>query len=246
MTHELTSARRHPLRPGRGGSGAFALVELAATVAVTVGVTCVILALAHEGRRQARLGDDIAKLKRFGEATGAYAADNSDLFWTFSWKKGYNLSPYPDLNAQAQSSDQQAASAQAVYLLRTKAGREDIIPISSWLPHQYYSHFALLAHFGSPWPDLWAVSSADKRRTAWARNPKGFDAGLYLPAPTPIGTNDKKRWPYSSNFITSTAFYDGSQPDDSIYQTSSHNLYQVPVNAAFGARTLSGVAFPSM
>lgn len=222
------------------------MIEGAAIVVVAALLAALLLVMGGESRRQARLGEDIAKLRQFGAATGSYAADNADLFWSFSWKKGQSLSQYPDLNNAA--SDLQAGANQAVDILRRRAGREDIQPIPLWIPHWQFSYLALADHMLTPLPDLGAVSAADERRTTWARNPKGFDAGLYPPGPTSTsapGTNNGKRWPYSASFHTPTAFYDGSITPYRVSQAGVHNLFSVPAEAQLGGRPVSECAFPS-
>src|SRR5215813_8544979 len=75
-------------RHSPGKRSGFTLVELLVGVVVTVLILSVVPVAAQESRRLGRLGEDLAQLKRFGAATGQYAADSSDRFWTFSWRAG--------------------------------------------------------------------------------------------------------------------------------------------------------------
>ncbi len=215
-----------------------------------VGVAAVLIALlmvlSGESRRQARLGEDLAKLRQIGGLTAAYSADHADKYWTFSWKKGAMLSAYPDLNAQAQASDSEAAAAQAVDILRRVAGRVDIQPITSWIAPLLYSHLPLEDYLQSHMPDLTFVSAGDRLRLQWARDPLGFDQGLYQPNPCgATGTNACKRNPYGSSFQLPTAFYDVSTVGSRISQTALHNTYIIPAQVSLSGQLASSVLFPS-
>ncbi len=241
--------RWHPDNGSAPAAPGFAMIEAAAIVAIGALLVALVLIAGADSRRQARLGEDIAKLRQFGAATGSYAADNGDLFWSFSWKKGAMLSQYPDLNQQAQASDLAAASAQGVDILRRLAGRQDINAISNWYPHLNYAHWVLSEHFGKPFPDFEAVSAADTHQVAWARDPHGFDAGLYQPAPSGSlgspGTNNGKRWPYRSTFQVPAAVSDSSTRPNRVEQAVTHYMYFFSVGTQLGARPTSEVTFPA-
>ena len=226
----------------RTSASGFTLVELVAVIGVLVLVGVMLLAAGGESRRLARLGEDVAKLRQTGAWTGSYSADNSDLYWSFSWKKGQSLSQYPDLNNA--DSDLQAAANQAVDILRRVAGRTDILPITSWLPHPLYGHL-VLADYIEPvrMPDLTLVSAADMHRLAWARDPAGYDAGQYTPNPG-TGTNLSKRWPYSGSFQVPAAFWDQSSAPNRV-SPISHNSYSLPSGAVLGGASEAATAFPS-
>jgi hypothetical protein len=220
----------------------FALVELGVVGVVAIAVAALLLLTAGDQRRLGRLGEDVGKLRHIGALTGQYAADHADRFWTFSWRKGDSLSQYPDLNNAPD--DNQAAANQAVDILRRRAGREDIAPITAWSPYKIYSHLPLAEH-GGEIPDEIFISSMDGHRLKWARDPFGFDAGAYTPAPSTMGTNSGKRWPYGGSFQVSAAFFDKSTPPNRMYQGGTHNNLVVPSGAVFGGRLLAEVAHPS-
>lgn len=208
-----------------------------------------LLILVGESRRCARLGEDLAKLRQISAWTGGYGADNSDQFWSFSWKKGQvytsTSSTIPLWTPAA--SDLVAGSNQAVDILHRVAGREDILAMQTWSPHTGYSHLVLADAFKSELPSLTFVSAADKHRTRWARDPAGFDAGQYQPAPTGTspGSNAGKRWPYNSSFLLATSFFDqAAVPQQRIFQAATHSTYFVP-NGALGPRLQAETAFPS-
>ena len=230
----------------RARSG-FTLVELAAALVVALLLLVILAAAGNESRRLARLGEDMTKLGQLGRWTANYAADNNDLYWAFSWKKGYSNSPWPDLNAQAQAGDSEAAAAQAVGILRRVAGREDISPITAWVPHIFYSHLPLEDYLQTFMPEPTFVSSGDANRLKWSRDPYGFDAGQYQPAPTgsPPGTNAGKRWPYGSSFQLPTAFYDQSSAGARMQQAGTHSQYQTFGTSILSGKPVSSTAFPA-
>lgn len=234
---------------GRGPRRGFALIEVLVVAVVSLVGVALLLAAASDTRRQARLGDDIANLRQFGVWTGSYAADHQDLYWSFSWKKGYSKSQWPDLNAQAQGSDLAAGAAQGVDILRRLAGRTDILPITGWLPHVGFSHLPLAEYLGAPLPNLAGISPADEYRLKCARDPHGFDAGLYSPSPPFPGSNGPKRWPYSASFSIGVGFFDGSRIGARLHQVGlAHNQFSVPNPSVvvLGSRQQSEVAFPAV
>ncbi len=227
------------LNAGDQAERGFAMIEAASLVVVGPVLLAMLLVLGGESRRNARLGEDLAKLRQIGAWTGGYAADNQDLLWTFSWKKGVVYSPaFPTA-----SSDVEAGAFQAVEILRRLANRPDMPLMANWFAHPIYSHLAMEDHLKSVLPDFVFVSSADVSRLKWARDPDGFDACQYVPQPGPCGIS--KRWPYSSSFQLPTCFYDGSTPGNRISQAGSHSTYGNGFGSSLDGRSVSEVAFPS-
>lgn len=222
----------------------FALVEAAALLAVAVAVAALLLLAAGDQRRLGRLGEDLGKLRRIGALTTQYAADNADLFWTFSWRGGVKYdTPWPELNFAA--TDGQAQINQAIYLLRSRANRPEIAVITGWFPHALYSHLVLAEFAQGTLPDPEFVSAADRHRLLWSRDPRGFDQGVYQPAPVPgPGTNAGKRWPYSASFTPAVCFFDRSAVPYRIYP-ASHSTYFLPGGAVFRGCGVSDIAYPS-
>lgn len=226
---------------------AFALIEAAAVSALSIILLALLIVAGSDTRRQARLGDDIAKLRDLGAATTAYAADHQDLIWSFSWKGGVTYStPYPDLNFA--TTDLQAQANQAIYILRTHGNVPEAQPLNPWIANVLYSHFALAVHQRRPLPDFGSISSADKVRLQWAQNPTGTGQGPYGPYPCggPIPTPHCHTRPRSASFQLVIAAYDGSREGSRISQHGfAHNNYLVTQGAVLGGRPLSEVAFPA-
>ncbi len=229
---------------GRGCRRGFTLVEAAMTL-VVLGVLVAILVVAGDRtRRTAMLSQDLSNMRQIATLTGQYAADNQDLFWTFSWQGGeiYN-SKYPDLNNP--QDDKEGAVHQAVVILRDHAGRPDFPKITGWYPHLMYSHLPLLQHAGLAFPNRLFISAGEKARLLWASDPLGFDQGKFLPnQPQPSLIN--KRWPYSSSYQMASSFFDQAIATiDRVSQAGSEQSWNIPSNGDLRARTLSDTAFPS-
>lgn len=226
----------------RGPSG-FVMRELVATLAVAGVVACVLLVLGARARQTAMAADDLAKLREIGSLTGMYASDNKDVYWGFSWKAGQSLSQWPDLNNA--TTDIQAGANQAVDILRRRAGRTDIAPISAWLPYILYSHLALEDYAGATPANRLYVSSGDVNRLKWASDPLGFDQGKFSPCqPDPNAAN--KRWPYSTSWQLPPAFFTKEWSGaNAIYNVGTFSVYQTNAGLELVQQTISGVAFPS-
>src|SRR5262249_21717174 len=154
----------------------------------------------------------------------AYAAENADFFWTFSWRRGQAYqTQYPELNNAADALS--AAANQMVYLLRTRGGRPDMPIFPNIFPHPLYSHLVLADHLGQGFPWKTVISSGDENRRRWADDPACFDQGCFLPL-QPNPDPSQKRWPYSASFQTCVAFYDRSPLGYRLNQVGNpYNLY---------------------
>lgn len=224
---------------------AFALIEALVIVAVSIVLLALLLAAGSDARREARLGDDIAKLRDLGAATTAYAADCQDLIWSFSWQGGVTYTtPYPDLNFA--TSDLQAQANQAIYILRTHGNVPEAPPINGWIANVRYSHFALAVHQARPLPDFAMISSADKLRLQWAQNPTGTGQGPHgaYPCGGLFPTAHCHTLPRSASFELVTCAYDGSPVGSRISQGELAHTYFAPPQSELGGRPLSEVAFP--
>ena len=228
----------------RGPRRGFALSELGAVVVVVALTAALVIPAARRARLGAWDAVDSENLHRFAASTTAYAADNEDRYWTFSWQGGMDLpTDYEDLKG-LNGTDQTASAAQAIDILRRKAGREDIQPIGGWFAHLLYNALPLYDYLNQELPAIWGVSPADRLRSNWAHDPGGFDQGAFLPCQPPP-TNANKRWPYSSSYQLPTAFYDQSFVGTRIYQAGAENLFAIPGGHDLLARRLPETAFPS-
>ena len=226
------------------GRSGFAVLEVVTVAALAVMVAALLLVAGDRSRRSARLGEDIADFRQIGGMTGAFAGDHTGLFWTFSWKKGDAKSKYGDLNNDP--TDMTAAASQAVDILRRVAGREDIPKISNWFAHPFYSHLVLADYMqtGGGLPSRTFISSGDANRLLWAGDPQGFDQGKFGAQQPPPGSTNK-RWPYSSSYEMTTAFFDKSAVGERISQAGTHATFLLPAAGDYGGKAIDATAFPS-
>jgi Tfp pilus assembly protein PilE len=233
--------RHHARSAGR----AFVLAEAAGVVVILAILAAVLCISTGDARRRSRLAGSIANLQHYAAGTSAYAADNDNRVWTFTWRAGDNLSHYPDLNGA--TSDNQAAANQAVDILRRRAGRLDIAPITGWVPNILYSHLVLNDYLDQPLPTKTIASPEDVNRLAWQRDPLNY---FNLPnRPNfPTADNANKRWPYSSSYELGAPFFSrdaGTSQGQTVQQDSNDHHYYYVGTLPMGDRRLTQVAFPS-
>jgi hypothetical protein len=231
---------RHTRSVGR----AFALVELVVVVGV-VGAACVLMMVGSvDARRRARLSGSVENLRLYATGMSAYGADSADRVATFSWRAGVNYG-----FGGVAPSDMQAAANQAIDIIRRRAGRTELQPLSSWVPHLLYNHLVLVDYLGQELPARWAVSPGDVTRIAWQRDPRNFASLNPQSRPFSVGDGSQAaRWPYSSSYEMPPAFYSPDQASGSVQtisQASTHNTYIVPANPTMGTRVMSEVLYPS-
>lgn len=229
---------RHPSRPQ-----GFALWELAAAIAVVAILAAMAAVSLSESRRQASLGDNFANLKQFAIGTSAYAADNDDRTWAFSWEAGVQYVP----NIPPAGSQIEAAAFQAVHIIRTRSEQPYFPHIVGWFPHLRYSHLVLLDYLESRLPQRFVAAPEDHLRLLWQADP--INIYPYLPPHQRPGGPASERWPYSSSYELPPAFYsqDASGPNGTTVSQdagfSQHTYWTGTL--PLGGRRLSEIAFPS-
>jgi hypothetical protein len=201
-------------------------------VMVVLGVTVAALCmLGHDNRRRTRLAVGLENLHFFGSGTESYGADHGDNIWSFWWRRGIQYSP---LFAPA-GDDIQAASNQAVDIMRRLGPEPSLFQVLGWVPHISASHLVLLEHLGTELAIPQVASPEDHIIRTWQRN-RG-PAYLEL-LNRPYGfSNANLRYPYYSSYERGPATWsrDFSQTINGVFfpaysQGSNHNNFLVPAS----------------
>jgi prepilin-type N-terminal cleavage/methylation domain-containing protein len=244
-----------PLRGGKTATEswstpAFTLIELLVVIAIIATLISILLPALGQARMAGRAAVCGSNLRQLGVATASYAVDFQDRLFSFTWKAGESRSRWPELNNAA--TDIAAAANQAVDILRRRADREDIGPITqasglNWIPHVFYSHLVLQDYLASRLPEPMVICPEDRPRLSWASDWHAFEAGLAQPGPVsgPIISNPPKRWPYSASYQVPTSAYDHGGASQRIGQGPSHGLYTLPNGMDLGGLRVSDVVFPA-
>jgi prepilin-type N-terminal cleavage/methylation domain-containing protein len=231
----------------------FTLIELLVVIAIVALLISILLPALGEARKTGRLTICQTNLKQLGTATASYAADFQDKIFSFTWKAGVETrSEFADLRGPW-GDDLQAASAQAIDILRRRAGRDDMTWFENWIPQILYNHLVLQDYLAQRLPERMVSCPEDRLRMQWQDNPRGFDNMEISPHAPDQGTDRGKRWPYSSSYESVPASFTPDRGDapnhSSVRQASTHRYYQF-TNAAmsadiFGRRRMGDVSFPS-
>ncbi len=250
-----------------GGRRAFTLVELLVVLTIIALLVGILLPALGQARRASRASLCRTNLKQFGVAFANYASDYSDRIASFTWKPGVTHSVseiYPGsgdtYTFPAAGNYNQAASDQAVAILRFRAERTDITQITGWIPHVMYSHLVLNDYLQQRLPEKMVVCPADRHRLNWqeAGQSGPIDQGAAYFALTdrpnyPTADNANKRWPYSSSYQLVPCGYSPDKqinsvtgPIPTVAQSSDgHRFYTVGTSrTVLGHRRLSEITFP--
>ena len=220
---------------------AFTLIELLVVIAIIALLVGILLPALGEARRTARLSQDSSNLKQLGTAGVNYATDFEDLLFGYTWKVGV-LNQGQELDIVRGDNDVAAAAAQAVEIIRRRAGRLDLTTgeVGAWIPHVLYSHLVLLDYMGSRMPEPIVASPADRVRLNWQADPiaAGRDINTWRPS-------RRSTLPYSSSYQMPSCYYapDKETPTNYVRQADTHSTYFAV--GRLGGQRLGQVRFPS-
>jgi hypothetical protein len=237
-----------PTKPNNRG---WSLPEaLILSVLLTV-LVCALVVASSDQRRRSRLAASHDNLKFFGSGTESYAADTNGEFWTYTWLPNVQYAPW--VGPAATRYD--AASNQAIDIIRRNTPRTDLGAIGSWIPHLLYRHLPLLDYLGLALPSQHVVSPEDRVLTTWQRNALSNNLRS-LPSPPPDSGQFTVRWAYSSSYESGAAFWsrDSSVVIDGVVHSTftqgpTHNGWNAPSSVANPSpilpRRIDSVQFPS-
>ena len=236
--------KRHARAAGCCLRRGFTLIELLVVVGVIAVLIAILLPALGEARRAGRLAGCMSNLRTFGTTLGTYGATFKDLIYSFSWKAGSHESPDAVLNNAP--NDLIAGAYQAVDILRRRAERPDIQPLTNWIPHIFHTHLVVVDFLSAKLPDFEMMCPEDRFRRAWAMDPLGFDAGSITPFPAPPlnpGTNFGKLWPYSSSYLSVVASFD--KRPGALTQTQDLLYLYYPGLIRLGGNRITDCFYPS-
>jgi prepilin-type N-terminal cleavage/methylation domain-containing protein len=226
----------------------FTLIELLIVIAIIALLVGILLPALSEARKVGRKSICESNIRQFGIAVNNYATDFTDRLASFTWKKGVD---YGFGGAAADAT--QAASNQAIDILRRRAYRDDLTAIAGWIPHVLYSHLVLNDYLAQRLPEKSVACPEDLLLLRWqesiALGPAGFEALIpNVDRPVAAGTTLHK-WPYSSSYSFVPAAWSpdkATATTPTVSQAAVHYQFNVPgptANTILGLRKLSDVTF---
>lgn len=255
MSGTIGSGSPHlPLaRPARLARRGLTLFELLIAGSTLLAGTALLLPSLSRAREAARDTVSLSNLRQLSMASMTYSTEFRDRLPAFNWTDRLGASRYDDLERQRARGGAASRAAQAVDLLRRRAGREDIPPIEGWLPDPLYTPVLLSEYLTARLPENIVVSPRDALLGDWQDDPRGsFDRGGWgdrQPEPTP----GAKRWPYSSSYEFVPAGWDAAQTlatrpgfeRTPVRQGRRHDVYLVSDSLDLPAPQVSMAMFPA-
>jgi len=229
----------------------FTLIELLVVIAIIALLIAMLLPALGEARRVARAARCLSNMRQLGTAMHTYAAEFKEQLYSYSWKQGV---VYPNTGFGATNSDVDAACNQMVDIVRRRGDRNasetPAFGAGTFFPYLRYTHLILQDYLGQSLPDPVVACPEDRQQAPWGSDPRGYDAGLYVPNYGTVSGGDPIawRWPYRSNYWITVSSFDKNAPPRRAYAADYGHLWVPPSqpNAPvyFGNRRISDVAYP--
>jgi len=235
---------------------AFAMVEALAAILILIVIAAVLIALGAKHRATTGLNRDLGNLRQIGQWTHAYAADFEGRVPTLDEVPD---SQWPILRTFPGLAEEAASARHAIDIIRRRTGRVHFPLPGNWIANVSYTHLVLADYADLPLPDRRFVATGDVHRMNWTASPETrHDFNHWQPFQEPQDgipgdpvPNGVQRWPYSSSFQLTPAWYDEGQSDwtsTTLARMSSggvHNTYFIPREVRLAGRRLSLASFPS-
>jgi prepilin-type N-terminal cleavage/methylation domain-containing protein len=220
---------------------AFTLIELLLVVAIVALLVAILLPGLKEARRSGRAAVCLSNLRQHAIGTQSYAGDYQDQIWTFSW----GIGEHPESLFGAAGTPVQAASDQAITILKRRTDRADLVRASGWMPSVMYSQVVLLDYLDQPVTSAMSACPEDRKRLQTRADIPGYLAGAYSPS------SGQKYWPYSSSYNLTGGAFDRMQSRDiqapstrRLAELSQLGQFSVGQNSDLCPSRLTDVAFP--
>ncbi|MBX3387342.1 MAG: type II secretion system protein [Phycisphaeraceae bacterium] len=242
---------------------AFTLIELLVVIAIIALLVSILLPALSSARETGRKVYCASNQKQLVIAALNYSTDERDRIPSFTWEANFNYGPGTFTPVAGHT---QASAAQAIDILRRRAGRTDLTPPANWIPNVLYTHLVLNDYLAQRLPEPAMACPNDRKRLLWQEAVRGKNpaqaAQAFLAISTadrPPGTgNDVQRWPYSSSYQFVPAAW---APDQNFRLAGvagivntvdqnglGHGFFNIPTaytGKFYGNRMLSHVEHPS-
>jgi prepilin-type N-terminal cleavage/methylation domain-containing protein len=223
--------------------GAFTLIELLVVIAIIALLIGLLLPALGEARKAARKAICFSNQRQLSLAMNTYAADYEDQIASFTWRRGFTGSKYPDL-ARA-GSESTAVMFQATDIIRRLTGDDTFPRLLNRFPNRRLTHLVLFDYMSARLPEKTAACPEDRVLLNWQPEE---DWNQLTPAPKKV-RDFLPYWRFTASYQIVPASYSLDQDGTGFYQKTvyqyqyDHNLFTMGT-APHGRRQLSEVKFP--